>query len=118
MSQQYHTSPCGDHETFLSTSTQLNSHSLPSVPSPPSPPPLPPPTNLLPQIYNTLFIRWTTHNPSGLSSKDILMTQFTDSTASALGELEAEKEEGKEGGKEEVMRGLIDSVKGGGGEKM
>lgn len=42
------------------------------------------------KVYNTTFIRWTTHNPSGLSEKDVLMAQFCDEKAAACGELEVE----------------------------
>ncbi|TKA68004.1 hypothetical protein B0A49_05049 [Cryomyces minteri] len=38
-------------------------------------------------IYNKTQIRWTTHNPSGLSSKDIHMAKFCDEAAAKFGEL-------------------------------
>jgi len=41
-------------------------------------------------VYNTTFIRWTTHSPPGLSSKDVLMAKFCDEQASVFGELEVE----------------------------
>ncbi|KAH7317627.1 transcriptional coactivator/pterin dehydratase [Rhexocercosporidium sp. MPI-PUGE-AT-0058] len=37
-------------------------------------------------VYNTTFIRWTTHSPPGLSGKDILMARFCDEKG--VGELE------------------------------
>ncbi|RDW61519.1 hypothetical protein BP5796_11411 [Coleophoma crateriformis] len=39
-------------------------------------------------VYNTTFIRWTTHSPPGLSEKDILMAKFCDEKASEAGEAE------------------------------
>jgi len=37
-------------------------------------------------VYNTVFMRWTTHSPSGLSEKDILMAQFCDTIATEMDE--------------------------------
>ncbi|KAI5799635.1 pterin 4 alpha carbinolamine dehydratase-domain-containing protein [Pyronema domesticum] len=36
-------------------------------------------------VYNTVRIRWTTHNPKGLSEKDIEMARFCDLKAIELG---------------------------------
>ncbi|KAG0650283.1 Pterin-4-alpha-carbinolamine deHydratase [Hyphodiscus hymeniophilus] len=48
-------------------------------------------------VYNTTFIRWTTHSPPGLSEKDVLMARFCDEQASILGEVGSEESEvGKE----------------------
>ncbi len=47
-------------------------------------------------MYNTSFIRWTTHSPPGLSEKDVLMARFCDEKAEECGELDVE--EGKETG--------------------
>ncbi|KAI9723091.1 MAG: hypothetical protein M1828_004339 [Chrysothrix sp. TS-e1954] len=33
-------------------------------------------------VYNRVFVRWTTHNPPGLSEKDTLMARLCDSFAS------------------------------------
>lgn len=46
-------------------------------------PPNPPPTIhlIFPQVYNTVFIRWTTHDLPGLTSKDIRMATFCDEEA-------------------------------------
>ncbi|RKF78628.1 putative pterin-4-alpha-carbinolamine dehydratase [Golovinomyces cichoracearum] len=41
-------------------------------------------------IYNTVFVRWTTHSPAGLSEKDIIMARFCDCSAKKLGEIVAE----------------------------
>ncbi|MCJ1366075.1 hypothetical protein MMC16_005200 [Acarospora aff. strigata] len=43
-------------------------------------------------IYNKVFIRWTTHSPSGLSSKDVRMAQFCNDQANTLGSLETSRE--------------------------
>ncbi|PMD54216.1 transcriptional coactivator/pterin dehydratase [Hyaloscypha bicolor E] len=56
-------------------------------------------------VYNTTFIRWTTHSPPGLSEKDVLMARFCDEKAGECGELEVE--EGKEG---DMGSGLADRV--------
>lgn len=38
-------------------------------------------------IYNKTHIRWTTHNPEGLSGKDTLMARLCDEAAREHGEL-------------------------------
>ncbi|KAF8524948.1 pterin 4 alpha carbinolamine dehydratase-domain-containing protein, partial [Trichophaea hybrida] len=38
-------------------------------------------------VYNRVFIRWTTHSPPGLGSQDVQMAQFCDQQGKALGEL-------------------------------
>ncbi|PKS08951.1 hypothetical protein jhhlp_003564 [Lomentospora prolificans] len=43
-------------------------------------------------VYNTTFIRWTTHNPKGLSDKDILLAAICDDLAQAFGEIPSEDE--------------------------
>lgn len=40
------------------------------------------------KVYNKVFVRWTTHRPSGLSSKDVLMAQFCDDLAESVGIVE------------------------------
>lgn len=40
-------------------------------------------------VYNTTFIRWTTHHPPGLSHLDVQMAAFCDEQGNALGELAA-----------------------------
>lgn len=42
------------------------------------------------QVYNTTFIRWTTHNPKGLSTKDLELASLCDSIAKDFGEVEPE----------------------------
>ncbi|KAF4126812.1 4a-hydroxytetrahydrobiopterin dehydratase [Geosmithia morbida] len=41
-------------------------------------------------VYNTAFIRWTTHHPKGLSTKDLELAAACDSIARDFGELEPE----------------------------
>ncbi|KAF8445386.1 pterin 4 alpha carbinolamine dehydratase-domain-containing protein [Terfezia claveryi] len=38
-------------------------------------------------VYNEVVVRWTTHSPRGISSKDIRMAKFCDRTAAELGEI-------------------------------
>ncbi|KAF4625853.1 hypothetical protein G7Y89_g12315 [Cudoniella acicularis] len=44
-------------------------------------------------VYNTTFIRWTTHSPPGLSEKDIIMARFCDEAAEKCGEVVVEEGE-------------------------
>jgi 4a-hydroxytetrahydrobiopterin dehydratase len=37
-------------------------------------------------VYNRTHVRWTTHNPQGLSLKDTDMARFCDQAAQSLGE--------------------------------
>ncbi|KAH8912786.1 hypothetical protein BR93DRAFT_922756 [Coniochaeta sp. PMI_546] len=39
-------------------------------------------------VFNTTFIRWTTHNPKGLSVKDVDLAATCDSLAKDFGEIE------------------------------
>jgi 4a-hydroxytetrahydrobiopterin dehydratase len=67
-------------------------------------------------VYNTTFIRWTTHLPPGLSAKDIEMAQFCDEQALVFGELmpESQEEEALEG--QDVGKELADRVAVEGGD--
>ena len=38
------------------------------------------------KVYNTTFIRWTTHSPKGLSSKDIDLAAICDALAKDFAE--------------------------------
>ncbi|KAI8965772.1 transcriptional coactivator/pterin dehydratase [Daldinia sp. FL1419] len=38
-------------------------------------------------VYNTTYIRWTTHNPKGLSAKDVELAAICDGLASDFGEI-------------------------------
>uniref|UniRef100_L2GG31 4a-hydroxytetrahydrobiopterin dehydratase n=1 Tax=Colletotrichum fructicola (strain Nara gc5) TaxID=1213859 RepID=L2GG31_COLFN len=40
-------------------------------------------------VYNTTFIRWTTHSPKGLSVKDLKLAMICDALAKDFGEVEA-----------------------------
>ena len=44
------------------------------------------------QSYNQTTITWTTHNPEGLTIKDVEMAQFCDEQAKAFGEVERDEE--------------------------
>ncbi|KAH8667559.1 transcriptional coactivator/pterin dehydratase [Tricladium varicosporioides] len=58
-------------------------------------------------VYNTTFVRWTTHSPPGLSEKDVLMARFCDEAAGKYGEVEPLVETEQEG---DVGKGLVDQV--------
>jgi 4a-hydroxytetrahydrobiopterin dehydratase len=62
-------------------------------------------------VYNTVFVRWTTHVPRGLSEKDVRMAGFCDEIAGELGVLVEEAKEGGEveenGGAEGLADGLV-----------
>jgi 4a-hydroxytetrahydrobiopterin dehydratase len=58
--------------------------------------------------YNTVFMRWTTHSPKGLSEKDVTMALFCDQYAAELGEVIVEGEES--GGAREDMVGMVDDL--------
>ncbi|PVH73329.1 transcriptional coactivator/pterin dehydratase [Cadophora sp. DSE1049] len=62
-------------------------------------------------VYNTTFIRWTTHSPPGLSEKDVLMARFCDEKAGECGEVVVEDD--SKGG---VGRELVDRVAVEGGD--
>ncbi|KAG9231699.1 transcriptional coactivator/pterin dehydratase [Amylocarpus encephaloides] len=57
-------------------------------------------------VYNTTFMRWTTHSPPGLSAKDVLMARFCDEAAATFGEVYEEGSE-EEGG---LGKDLVDRV--------
>jgi len=39
------------------------------------------------KVYNTTFIRWTTHNPAGLTDKDLTLAAACDALARDFGEV-------------------------------
>ena len=41
-------------------------------------------------IYNKTHIRWTTHNPEGMSSRDVNMARFCDDAGEQFGESPAD----------------------------
>lgn len=43
-------------------------------------------------VFNKTHIRWTTHNPEGLSAKDTAMAKFCDEAGREFGEAEPEDE--------------------------
>lgn len=45
-------------------------------------------------VFNKTHIRWTTHNPEGLSGKDTNMARFCDEAGREFGEAEPEEEVG------------------------
>jgi 4a-hydroxytetrahydrobiopterin dehydratase len=60
-------------------------------------------------VYNTVFVRWTTHSPKGLSEKDVKMAVFCDECARELGVVVEEGGEGEvkeDGGVEGLADGL------------
>ena len=57
-------------------------------------------------MYNTTFIRWTTHSPAGISEKDVYMAKFCDDVATRFGEV-VEQDPENEGG---VGKDLVDRV--------
>lgn len=69
-------------------------------------------------VYNTTFIRWTTHSPPGLSVKDVEMARFCDEQALHFGEVlpESQDGEGEVGEGQNVGKELADrvAVEGGG----
>lgn len=69
------------------------------------------------KVYNTTFIRWTTHSPPGLSAKDVAMAAFCDSQAAALGEIVQEHTKEVESNvRNETGRDLVDHVAAVGGD--
>jgi len=55
-------------------------------------------------VFDTTFIRWTTHNPKGLSEKDVDLATTCDLLAKDFGEIEQPAGESCE------MKGLADRV--------
>ncbi|KAI1638520.1 transcriptional coactivator/pterin dehydratase [Biscogniauxia mediterranea] len=45
-------------------------------------------------VYNTTYIRWTTHSPKGLSAKDVELAALCDALARDFGEIVPEESEG------------------------
>jgi 4a-hydroxytetrahydrobiopterin dehydratase len=60
-------------------------------------------------VYNTVFVRWTTHKPKGLSEKDIAMAMFCDEHAAELGEVVPE-DRGEEAAMGEGVEGLVEGI--------
>lgn len=71
------------------------------------------------KVYNTTFIRWTTHNPAGLSDKDVVMAVQCDALARQLGELAPDPETPsatETGDQSCAIRGLADRAAGAAGD--
>ena len=62
------------------------------------------------QVYNTTYIRWTTHNPRGLSAKDVELAAACDALARDFGEQEVIADEQQRGREKKEQKG-----NGGGG---
>lgn len=60
------------------------------------------------QVYNTTFIRWTTHSPRGLTDKDIEMAGLCDGLARDFAEVPPTK--AAESSAEDGGRELVDKV--------
>ncbi|RYO98700.1 hypothetical protein DL766_004422 [Monosporascus sp. MC13-8B] len=56
-------------------------------------------------VYNTTYIRWTTHNPQGMSAKDVELAAVCDDLARDFGEI---VEEGSSSSTTYEMRRLAD----------
>ncbi|KAF5022348.1 hypothetical protein F66182_5597 [Fusarium sp. NRRL 66182] len=70
-------------------------------------------------VYNTTFIRWTTHSPAGLSDKDIDLAAKCDALAAELGEMPPEPETTAAAETEDqscAVRGLADRAAGAAGD--
>lgn len=63
-------------------------------------------------MYNTTFIRWTTHNPRGLSAKDVEMAGICDGAAKDF----VEVEEPPEATAGSSNADLVENAKSGAGE--
>jgi 4a-hydroxytetrahydrobiopterin dehydratase len=55
-------------------------------------------------VFNTTFMRWTTHNPKGLSEKDVALAAACDALAKDFGVIDDPVAESCE------MKGLADQV--------
>ncbi|KAK8118624.1 pterin-4-alpha-carbinolamine dehydratase family protein [Apiospora kogelbergensis] len=64
-------------------------------------------------VYNVTFIRWTTHSPKGLSTKDVELAAICDSLAQDFGEVIEDQQQ--QGGQSCAMRNLADTVASGAG---
>lgn len=75
---------------------------------------IPAKTTNTPQVYNTVFIRWTTHSPPGLSAKDVSMAKFCDAQAVVFKEIVPDPEKAQE--PSSVGKELADRVAEAGGD--
>ncbi|KAK0643568.1 pterin 4 alpha carbinolamine dehydratase-domain-containing protein [Cercophora newfieldiana] len=63
-------------------------------------------------VFNTTYIRWTTHNPKGLSTQDIEMAIACDAIARDLGEIAQQPDQGPSC----ELAGLANTVVGSAGD--
>ncbi|KAI0876266.1 pterin 4 alpha carbinolamine dehydratase-domain-containing protein [Hypoxylon argillaceum] len=63
-------------------------------------------------VYNTTYIRWTTHSPAGLSAKDVELADICDSLARDFGEVN----DGGYTAESSVLREAADRVVGDAGD--
>lgn len=61
-------------------------------------------------VYNTTFIRWTTHSPKGLSAKDVELAAVCDQLAREFGEVVEETAVEGGAGDSCQMKRLTDTV--------
>ena len=59
------------------------------------------------QAFNTVRVRWTTHNPAGLSDKDVEMARFCDMKAKEVGLKEISASSWTGGGEGNLLEKLI-----------
>lgn len=60
-------------------------------------------------MYNTVFVRWTTHVPKGLTEKDVDMAIVCDEVAREVGEMEGQ---GAKEGEGKGRKGVLQDMKG------
>lgn len=69
-------------------------------------------TGGVPQTYNKVFIRWTTHDTGGISEKDVEMAKICDEYAASLGERGQAAEGMTTEGGESVLVNLVKRIPG------
>ncbi|KAI0470268.1 transcriptional coactivator/pterin dehydratase [Xylaria cf. heliscus] len=67
-------------------------------------------------VYNTTYIRWTTHNPAGLSAKDVELASLCDALARDFGEVEVDGGGGGDAAQSCGLRQVADRVVGHAGD--
>ncbi|RDA90466.1 hypothetical protein CP533_3954 [Ophiocordyceps camponoti-saundersi (nom. inval.)] len=60
-------------------------------------------------VYNTTLVRWTTHNPLGLSQKDVRLAAICDSIAGDFQEVDAKESAGDPGHQELLTKVVTDA---------
>jgi 4a-hydroxytetrahydrobiopterin dehydratase len=63
-------------------------------------------------VFNTTFIRWTTHHPKGLSEKDIELATLCDKLATDFGEVAVEKPQGQQQEPQQQQEGEAGGLSG------